>query len=57
MGKIEAEITAGKFHPFTGPVKDKDGKERLAAGKTMADDELGKMNYYVEGVASKLPKS
>ena len=28
----------------------------VAAGKTMSDDELGKMDYYVEGVASKLPK-
>jgi simple sugar transport system substrate-binding protein len=36
---------------------DQDGKERLGAGKTMSDDELGKMNYYVQGVTSKLPKS
>ena len=28
----------------------------MAGGKTMTDDELGKMDYYVEGVASKLPK-
>jgi simple sugar transport system substrate-binding protein len=54
--KLEGEIKAGAFHPFTGPIKDQDGKERLAAGKAMSDDELGKMDYYVEGVASKLPK-
>ena len=54
--KLEAELKAGKFHPFTGPIKDQDGKERLAAGKPMPDDVLGKMDYYVEGVASKLPK-
>jgi simple sugar transport system substrate-binding protein len=57
VSKLEAELKAGKFHPFTGPVKDQEGKERLAAGKVMPDDELGKMNYFVEGVASKLPKS
>ena len=35
---------------------DQDGKERVAAGKVMSDDDLGKMDYYVEGVASRLPK-
>jgi len=55
--KVEADIRAGKFHPFSGSVMDQDGKERLGAGKTMSDDDLGKMNYYVQGVTSKLPKS
>jgi len=57
VGKIEGELKAGKFHPFTGPVKDQEGKERAAAGQVMSDEDLGKMNYFVEGVASKLPKS
>ena len=26
--KTEADIGAGKFHPFTGPIKDNEGKER-----------------------------
>ena len=55
--KVEADIRAGKFHPFSGSVMDQDGKERLGAGMTMSDDDLGKMNYYVQGVTSKLPKS
>ena len=37
--KAEADIEAGKLHPFTGPMKDNDGKERLAAGKTITDDD------------------
>ncbi len=57
IAKLEGQLKAGTFHPFTGPIKDQDGKERLAAGKTMSDDELGKMDYYVEGVASTLPKT
>ena len=57
VAKLEGQLKAGTFHPFAGPVKDQDGKERVAAGKTMTDDELGKMDYYVEGVASKLPKN
>jgi simple sugar transport system substrate-binding protein len=57
MKKAEADIAAGKLHPFTGPMKDNDGKERLAAGKTIADDVLNKMDYYVEGVQGKIPAS
>jgi basic membrane protein A and related proteins len=55
--KVEADIGAGRFHPFTGPVKDNEGKERVAAGKTLDDVTLNKMDYYVEGVQGKLPAS
>ncbi len=55
VAKLEGELKAGTFHPFTGPIKNQDGKVTLASGK-MPDDQLGKMDYYVEGVASKLPK-
>jgi len=54
--KTEADIKAGKFHPFTGPIKDNEGKERVASGKTIDDATLNKMDYYVEGVQGKLPK-
>jgi simple sugar transport system substrate-binding protein len=54
--KTEADIKSGRFHPFTGPIKDNEGKERLAAGKTIDDATLNKMDYYVEGVQGKLPK-
>jgi simple sugar transport system substrate-binding protein len=53
--KVEADITAGKLHPFTGPVVDQDGKVRVAAGKVISDEDLEKMDYYVQGVASKMP--
>jgi simple sugar transport system substrate-binding protein len=56
VAKLEADIKAGTLHPFAGPVADQDGKTRVPAGKNMTDDELGKMDYYVEGVAGKLPK-
>jgi simple sugar transport system substrate-binding protein len=55
MKKAEADIGAGKLHPFTGPMKDNEGKERLPAGKAITDDALSKMDYYVEGVQGKLP--
>jgi basic membrane protein A and related proteins len=55
IAALEGDIKSGKLHPFAGPVKDQDGKVRVAAGKNMSDGEMGKMDYYVEGVAGKLP--
>jgi simple sugar transport system substrate-binding protein len=52
----EKDMIAGKLTPFDGPVKDNEGKVRLEKGP-MSDDSLNKMNYFVEGVAGKLPKN
>ena len=57
VNKTAGDISAGRFHPFTGPIKDNEGKERLVAGKVMDDATLSKMDYYVEGVQGKLPTS
>ena len=57
VARLEAGLKAGSFHPFAGPVKDQGGKDVVPAGRNMTDDELGKMSFYVEGVASQLPKS
>jgi simple sugar transport system substrate-binding protein len=51
-----ADIASGKLHPFTGPIKDNAGKERIAAGKSIGDDDLQKLDFYVEGVQGSLPK-
>ena len=50
----EADIVAGRFHPFTGPIRTNTGKEVIASGH-LTDDELGKMDFYVEGVVGKVP--
>lgn len=55
IAELEAGLTDGSFHPFTGPVVDQDGNERLAAGEVMDDAALGSMDYFVQGVASRLP--
>ena len=39
-----------------GRSRTRTARTRVPAGKTMSDDELGKMDYYVEGVGRKLPK-
>ncbi len=56
VGKNEEAIRSGRFHPFQGPVKDQDGKVRIAAGTTISDADLQKMDWYVQGVQGKLPK-
>jgi simple sugar transport system substrate-binding protein len=55
FAKLKGQIAAGKLHPFTGPVTDQDGKVRVAAGQKISDADLEKMDYFVQGVASKLP--
>ena len=52
---LERQLTERKLHPFAGPVIDQAGKTIVPAGKNMSDDELNKMNYYLQGVVSKIP--
>lgn len=54
--QAKADMIAGKLHPFAGPLTDQDGKERVAAGNNISDEDLSKMDYYVQGVQGKLPK-
>lgn len=50
-----AGIKAGTFDPFTGPIVDNTGKERLAKD-TKADQEWkDKIDFYVKGVEGKVP--
>jgi simple sugar transport system substrate-binding protein len=55
IAKMEGQLADGSLHPFAGPVVDQDGKVRVAAGSNMSDADLSKMDYYLEGVDSKLP--
>ena len=54
--QIIADIKSGAFHPFTGPIKDQSGLEKIPAGVTATNAELASMNYYVENVKAELPK-
>lgn len=51
----KAEIIAGKFHPFAGPIKDTTGAIKVPAGQVLAEDELWKMKWYADGVLGKQP--
>jgi basic membrane protein A and related proteins len=54
VDKIVAERQAlidGK-HVYAGPLKDREGKERVAAGQVLGDGDLWAMDWFVEGVIS-----
>jgi len=38
-------------------VVDQAGKTIVAEGKTMTDEQLNKMNFYLQGVVSKIPNN
>ena len=46
----QADIAAGKLHPFTGPLHDQSGKLVLPAGKTLSDAHILKMDWLAQGV-------
>ena len=52
---MEKQLTEGTLHPFAGPVVDQAGKTIVAEGQDMTDDQLNQMNYYLQGVVSKIP--
>lgn len=58
---VQAEITekqklieSGKFVIFHGPMKDRDGKERIAANQKPDLKELSEMNWFVPGIKGSL---
>lgn len=53
----QADIAAGRLHPFHAAraVRDNQGRVVIAAGSTLGDDAILRMDWLVEGVAGKLP--
>lgn len=54
--KLIASIKSGEFKPFTGPIKDQAGVEKIPSGSSASNAELASMNYYVEGITAQMPK-
>lgn len=52
----QRDIAAGRLHPFKarGALLDNEGREVLAAGKTLSDEQILNMNFLVQGVQGKL---
>lgn len=53
---IKGQIEKGEFVVFQGPLKDRDGKELVAAGKRPDSNTIESMNWLVAGVEGPLPK-
>jgi simple sugar transport system substrate-binding protein len=54
LAMVEA-ITAGEYHPFTGPIAKQDGTQWLAEGEVAEDGALATMDFYVEGIDGDIP--
>ena len=52
----KAEIIDGKYVVFTGPIKNQAGEVKIPDGKTMSDDEIWNMDWFVEGVKGEIPR-
>ncbi len=50
----KAEIAAGTYQVFSGPIKDQAGVEKVPAGTVMADADLLGFNWFVQGVVGTL---
>ena len=54
--KSEADITAGRLHPFKCPVLAQDGKSvECKGGGNLDDGQILGMNFYIKGIDDKLP--
>jgi simple sugar transport system substrate-binding protein len=53
---MQAKITSGEFHPFTGPIMKQDGSEWLKQGEVAEDGVLAGLNFYVKGIEDTLPQ-
>ncbi|WP_269497363.1 BMP family ABC transporter substrate-binding protein [Castellaniella sp. S9] len=53
--KLEAGFADGTLQPFTGPIVDQDGKERVPAGTTLTDEQKHKIDWLAAGIQGRLP--
>jgi basic membrane protein A and related proteins len=53
--RIKNAIMAGELHPFPGPIRNQAGELVLAEGETMSDEDILRMDYYVQGIEGSLP--
>lgn len=50
IDEAKAQIIDGELSPFTGPINDQDGQERIADGEVPPLEDLLSMDWFVEGV-------
>ena len=56
VNAAKAQVISGELHPFTGPIADNTGEQRVAEGETMSDEALLSFDWLVEGVVGEIPQ-
>lgn len=55
VSQVEQEIKNKTFSVFSGPILNSRGRPLVREGESLTDDELLRMNWYVEGVVGEMP--
>lgn len=48
--RVRTGIVEGTIHPFAGPIRDQKGNLRVPEGQVLSDEEIHRMDWFVEGV-------
>ena len=54
INAAKGEISSGELDIFAGPIKNHKGRVRIKEGKSMDDEDLHRMNWYVSGIEGDL---
>lgn len=54
--KRQSEIARRRLHPFLGPIKDNQGRQVVAKGQVLSDEQILRMDWLVEGVQGKIAR-
>lgn len=57
VAKQKQALEDGSFTIFKGPMHDQSGKQVLPEGKSLSDEQILNMNYFLRGVQGHLPKN
>lgn len=55
VGVFKHLMKEGTYNPFTGPILDQDGVERIAAGDTADAQHIIAMDWFVDGISGDIP--
>jgi basic membrane protein A len=50
VAQTQADIESGKTVVFQGPIKDQDGNVKVAEGEVLTDENMGSVDWFVQGV-------
>lgn len=54
LAALEADIRAGRLHPYAGEIKDQSGRVRVARGAVLPDEDIRRFDWFVAGMVGKL---